>query len=84
MERTLQIAAGTFTKNQPDTVTVPFPRPFTEIPVVVITPNYALNAIKYVDCVTSVTLESFQVTSPNHNPAYVINWIAVTPGASSL
>ncbi|HSK78134.1 MAG TPA: hypothetical protein VLQ45_16900 [Thermoanaerobaculia bacterium] len=84
MENLMQIAAGTFTKNQPGAVTVPFPRPFTELPVVVLTPNYALNSITNVDCITNVTLDSFQVISPNYNPAYVINWIAVTPGAFSL
>jgi hypothetical protein len=75
----LQIQAGSVTKAVPGSITVPFEEPFMTVPIVLLTPNYALT-VAGPDSVTGITTASFTITSNNSAVNYVLNWLAVTPG----
>lgn len=73
------IQAGTTPKTTPGTLTIPFLKPFTGNPVVVVTPYWALQSggVGNVETVVAVTSDNFSVSSQNAAPSnYYINWAA--------
>lgn len=72
------IQAGTSQKTG-QTLQIPFPKPFTGNPVVVVTPYWELQSswVPTVETIVAVNSENFTVSSGNQAPSnYYINWVA--------
>jgi hypothetical protein len=70
------IQAGNVPKNTP-TITIPFPRPFATIPIVVISPCLpAGQQVAWVEAIATVSTDQFTVSSGNAAANYSVNWIA--------
>lgn|GEM_PF-4081215 len=71
------VQAGTVLKQDNGPLNVSFPIPFTNMPVVVLTPNYVVNArLTGPEVVIETTLEGFTLDSQNNAVDYFVNWIA--------
>ena len=72
--------AGVLTKDK-TTIRVPFPKQWDTLPVVLVTPAYTgrNQAVTHAETVTKVTKDYFEVTSGNHSPANLLNWLALSP-----
>ena len=75
----LEIQTGKTVKPQPGTLTINFPNPFAQVPVVVVTPFWE-NGNAEVDNIltlSSVTRESFTVASEIYGTTTFVSWIAI-------
>ncbi|GBL12267.1 gp53-like domain-containing protein [Microcystis aeruginosa] len=61
-------------------ITINFPKPFAQIPVVVVSSFWenAEKAVGYVETIDTISLESFTVVSSNSATNYYVNWIAIS------
>ena len=73
------IQAGTALKAGTGIVTINFPTPFSQIPVVVVSPFWQNqgSAVGAIETIDTVSLESFSVASGNAASNYYVNWIAI-------
>jgi hypothetical protein len=78
-EKTMTTQTGSALKNVLGTMTINFPKSFSQIPTVCISPFYqgSGSAVGFVETISSVSLESFTVVSNNSAANYYVNWIAI-------
>jgi hypothetical protein len=69
---------GSMIKNS-GSIVINFPKPFSRIPTVVVTPFWPNGAVGAIETVTAVSTEQFTVASGNGAANYAVNWIAVAP-----
>jgi hypothetical protein len=70
------IVAGKWLKPSQGPIDIPFMATFSEPPVVVVTSNWTAQ-VAYIDTVTRVDKDRFQVTSQNAANNYYVSWVAV-------
>ena len=70
------IVAGKWRKAAPGPVDIPFGITFSEPPIVMLTPYWS-NGVGFIDTVTRVDRDRFQVTSGNNADNYFVGWMAI-------
>jgi hypothetical protein len=70
------LVAGKWLKAAGGGVDIPFGMNFSEPPIVVVSPNWTAQ-VGYIDTITRVDKDKFQVTSANAAGNFYISWIAV-------
>lgn len=69
------VQAGITVKNVVGDLSISFPVPFQQTPIVVVSSNFP-EQVGYVEAISSVTPFDFTVTSANCSPNYAVSWAA--------
>lgn len=73
------IQAGRAQKAGAGKLTIDFPKPFSKIPIVVVSPFWQNVGAQVgnIETIDTVSLESFTIVSNNAATNYYVNWIAI-------
>jgi hypothetical protein len=73
------IQTGVAQKAAAGLLTINFPRPFNNIPVVVISPYWQNAGAQSgnIDTIDSISPSSFTIVSQNASPVYFVTWVAI-------
>jgi hypothetical protein len=69
------VQAGINVKNVVGEMSISFPVPFQQIPIVVVSSNFP-EQVGYVEAISNVTPYDFTVSSANCSPNYAVSWAA--------
>lgn len=76
----MRIISGRDPKPNSGKVTITFPKPFNQIPNVVVTPHWENqnSQVGNVETISEITVTNFSVVSENRAANYFLQWIAVS------